>query len=81
MPGSPANIEMPRERGEDSGMIKKGKEMFTIPATLEMFEDLLKAKRTIKTNITNRIRIGEQDLAESSAERPERLATAAKTYY
>ena len=81
MPGSPANMEMPQERGEDGRVVRKGKEMFTSPATLQMFDDLLKAKHTIKTNITNRIRIGEQDLAESSTERPEGLATAAKTYY
>ena len=62
-------------------MVRKGKEMFTNPAALQVFEDLLKAKRNIKTNITNRIKISEQDLAESSTECPERLATAAKTYF
>ena len=74
MPGSPGRSARGlKERIE--GTVKRGKEMFVDPEALREFEALLKNKRNIKTGITSKICVAEQDLAESSQERPERLAT------
>ena len=41
---------------------------------------MLKTKRTIKANITHKIKVIDSELQNSPAERPERLAMAAATY-
>ena len=80
IPGSPGrSARGPEERVE--GTVKRGKEMFVDPEALREFEALLKNKRNIKTGVTNKIRVAEQGLAESSQECPERLATAAAIYF
>ena len=83
MPETTATVVVPGKRAEEGRVepVRRGKDMFTKLETLQEFEALLKVKRNIKTNITNRIKMAEQDLAESSTDRPERLATAAATYF
>ena len=84
MPETTAAVVMPGERGAEEDRVepvRPGKDMFIDPESLQEFEALLKVKRNIKTNITNRIQVAEQDIAESSTDRPERLVTAATTYF